>query len=57
MSRVLVVYATRYGSTEQVARAVAAEMEAAGAQVGLAPARRFDGSLLGWDLVVLGAPR
>jgi menaquinone-dependent protoporphyrinogen IX oxidase len=53
--RVLLVYATRHGSTKEVAEAVAAELRAAGAEVeqaaaGSAPAPD------GFDAVVIGAP-
>jgi menaquinone-dependent protoporphyrinogen IX oxidase len=54
MSDVLVVYATKHGSTERVARAVATAMQAAGAQVRIAPAVPFNESLTGWDLVIIG---
>jgi menaquinone-dependent protoporphyrinogen oxidase len=56
MSRVLVVYATKHGSTEQVAQAVAAAVRATGADVRLAPAASSRGPLADTDLVVLGAP-
>lgn len=56
MTRILVAYATRNGSTQQVAEAVATVATASGAQVRLAPAAAIRGPLTGWDLVVLGAP-
>jgi menaquinone-dependent protoporphyrinogen oxidase len=56
MRRVLVAYATKNGSTQQVAEAIGTVMTASGWQVRVAPARSVDGSLAGWDLVALGAP-
>ena len=51
---VLVTYATRYGSTEEVAQAVAAAMREAGAEVEIKPMRDVR-TLEGYDGVVLGA--
>jgi menaquinone-dependent protoporphyrinogen oxidase len=56
MTRILVAYATRNGSTRQVAEAVATTATAGGAQVLLVPAASVRKPLDGWDLVVLGAP-
>jgi menaquinone-dependent protoporphyrinogen oxidase len=56
MSHILVVYATRHGSAQQVAEAVATVATAAGAQVRVAPAASVVDPLVGWDLVVVGAP-
>jgi menaquinone-dependent protoporphyrinogen oxidase len=53
---VLMAYATRHGSTRQVAEAVTAAMREAGAQVTALPARDVRESVAGYDLVVLGAP-
>lgn len=53
---VLVVYATRHGSTQQVAEAVATAARAGGAEVHRLPARSVRRPLGPWDLVVLGAP-
>jgi menaquinone-dependent protoporphyrinogen oxidase len=53
---VLMAYATRNGSTRQVAEAVTAAMREAGAQVTALPARQARESAAGYDLVVLGAP-
>jgi len=53
---VLVAYATRNGSTQQVAEAVTAAMRETGAQVTALPARDVRDSVAGYDLVVLGAP-
>lgn len=52
---VLVTYATRYGSTQQVAEAVAATLRERGLEVELSPTRKV-GSLDGYRAVVLGAP-
>ena len=53
---VLMAYATKNGSTQQVADAVAAALRERGAQVTLLPARAAGESVAGYDLVVLGAP-
>jgi menaquinone-dependent protoporphyrinogen oxidase len=53
---VLVAYATKHGSTQQVAEAVTAVMHEAGAHVTALPARAVRESVAGYDLVVLGAP-
>jgi menaquinone-dependent protoporphyrinogen oxidase len=52
---VLVAYATRYGSTREVAEAVAATLREGGLAVDLQPARKVR-SLEGYRAVVLGAP-
>ncbi len=52
---VLVAYATRYGSTQQVAEAVAATLREGGLAVDLSPMRQVR-SLEGYRAVVLGAP-
>jgi len=49
-------YATKNGSAEQVAEAVAATFQELGAQVTLLPARKARRAVGGYDLVVLGAP-
>lgn len=51
---VLVTYATKYGSTEEVAQAVAMAMREAGAKVEIKPMRDVR-TLEGYDGVVLGA--
>ena len=56
MSRVLVLYATKHGSAQEVAEAVATAVRASGADVHLMPAGSVRPPLVGWDLVVLGAP-
>ena len=53
---VLMAYATKNGSTQQVADAVAAARRERGAQVTLLPARAAGQSVAGYDLVMLGAP-
>ena len=53
---VLMAYATKNGSTQQVADAVAVALRERGAQVTLLPARAAGESVAGYDLVVLGAP-
>lgn len=52
---VLLVVATRHGSTVEVAEAVAEEMRAAGVEVDLRPAKD-DPSPAGFDAVVVGGP-
>ncbi len=52
---VLVTYATKYGSTEEVARAIAETLRESGVAVELLPARNVH-SLGGYCAVVLGAP-
>lgn len=54
MSRVLVAYATRNGSTQQVAEAIGAVALASGAEVRVEPAASVREPLAGWDLIVLG---
>jgi menaquinone-dependent protoporphyrinogen oxidase len=52
---VLVAYATRYGSTQEVAEVVAATLRERGLAVDIQPAREVR-SLEGYRAVVLGAP-
>ncbi len=52
---VLVGYATRYGSTQQVAEAVAATLRERGLEVDIQPMRQVR-TLAGYSAVVLGAP-
>jgi menaquinone-dependent protoporphyrinogen oxidase len=54
-SLVLVGYATRYGSTQEVAEAVAATLRECGLAVDIQPMREVR-SLAGYSAVVLGAP-
>ena len=54
-SLVLVGYATRYGSTQEVAEAVAATLRECGLEVDIQPMRKV-GTLAGYSAVVLGAP-
>ena len=54
-SVVLVGYATRYGSTQEVAEAIAATLREGGLEVDLQLARDVH-SLAGYSAVVLGAP-
>ena len=51
---VLVAYATKYGSTQEVAEAVAATLRESGLKVDIQPAREVR-TLEGFDAVVLGA--
>ncbi|MBN1996684.1 flavodoxin domain-containing protein [candidate division KSB1 bacterium] len=51
---VLVVYATRYGSTREVAKAIGAELRGNGLEVDVRPVREVR-SLTGYSAVVLGA--
>jgi len=53
MERILVAYATKHGSTEQVAAAIARALEAEGSDVDLRPAHAID-DLTQYDGVVLG---
>ena len=53
---VLVAYATKNGSTQEVASAIAASLREHGAQVALLPARAVREPVAGYNLVVLGAP-
>jgi menaquinone-dependent protoporphyrinogen oxidase len=52
---ILVTYATRYGSTQEVAEKVAATLRESGLEVDVQPARKVQ-SLSGYRAVVLGAP-
>jgi len=52
---ILVTYATRYGSTQEVAEQIAATLRENGLEVGLEPARQVR-TLEGYRAVVLGAP-
>ena len=52
---VLVGYATRYGSTQGVAEAVAATLHECGLEVDIRPMREVR-TLAGYSAVVLGAP-
>ena len=54
-SMVLVGYATRYGSTQQVAEAVAATLRECGLAVDIQPMREVH-TLAEYRAVVLGAP-
>ena len=53
---VLMAYATKNGSTLQVAEFIAAVLRDGGEQVTLTPARSVRGPVAAYDLVVLGAP-
>lgn len=55
MTHVIVAYASRYGSTAEVAEAIGKRLAAAGLQVDVTPAREVK-SLDGFDGVVLAAP-
>jgi menaquinone-dependent protoporphyrinogen oxidase len=55
MTQLLVAYGTRYGSTREVAEAVAATLEEQGIETDVKPAREVR-SLDGHDAVVLGTP-
>lgn len=54
-SRILVGYATRYGSTQEVAEAIAAELRQGGHDADVRPLREVR-SLEGYSAVVVGAP-
>ena len=51
---VLVAYATKYGSTQEVAEAIAATLREQGCEAEVRPAREVR-TLAGYDVVVLGA--
>jgi len=53
---VLMAFATRNGSTEQVAGAITVALREVGAQVTALPARAVGESVAGYDLIILGAP-
>src|SRR5262245_1663029 len=53
MTRVLIAYASKYGSVEEVARYVAAVLRDRGAASAVIPAAEVD-ETAGYDLVVLG---
>jgi menaquinone-dependent protoporphyrinogen oxidase len=53
--KILVTYATRYGSTQEVAEKVAATLRESGLAVDVHPAKQVQ-SLAGYRAVVLGAP-
>ena len=53
---VLVAYATKNGSTQQVADAIAETIRSAGARVDCLPARGVRKTIDAFDLVVVGAP-
>ena len=53
---VLLACATKNGSSQEVASAIAASLREHGAQVALLPARAVREPVAGYDLVVLGAP-
>ena len=52
---VLVTYATRYGSTQEVTEAVAASLREGGLEIDIQPVRKVR-TLEGYRAVVLGAP-
>lgn len=56
MNSILMAYATKHGSTREVADAVAATLREGGAKVDVRLAARVRG-LVGYDLVVLRAER
>ena len=53
--KILVTYATKYGSTQGVAEAITEELRTKGHTVDLTPARDVK-SLTGYTAVVLGSP-
>ncbi len=55
LTSILVAYATRYGSTQEVADEIAGTLRERGLEVNLQPARKVR-NLEGYDAVVLGAP-
>lgn len=55
LNSILIAYATRYGSTQEVAKAIAATLHERGLEVELQPVRKVR-TLEGYGAVVLGAP-
>ncbi len=55
VSKLLVAYSTRYGSTRVIAEAVASVLEQKGAQVDVLSVEEVE-SLAGYDAAVIGAP-
>lgn len=55
LNSILIAYATRYGSTQEVAEAIAATLHERGLEVELQPVRKVR-TLEGYGAVVLGAP-
>jgi menaquinone-dependent protoporphyrinogen oxidase len=53
-SKILIAFASHYGSTEQIAQTVAKELNSRGQTVDLQPVRQVT-SLAGYDAVVLGS--
>ena len=53
MTRVLIAYASKYGSVEEVARYVGTVLRDRGASCAVTPAREGE-EVVGYDLVVLG---
>jgi menaquinone-dependent protoporphyrinogen oxidase len=53
-SKILIAYASHYGSTEQIAQAIAKELNNRGQTVDLQPVKQVT-SLAGYDMVVLGS--
>lgn len=56
MSRILVAFATKNGSTQEVAQGIAGTLRELGSEVDLRLAREFRARIEQRDLVVLGAP-
>jgi menaquinone-dependent protoporphyrinogen oxidase len=56
LSQILVAFATKNGSTGEVAAAIAGCLRGSGCDVDLRRARDVTKPVAGWDLVVLGAP-
>jgi len=54
MNGILVVYATKNGSTKAVAEAIATELQGSGAAVDVRPAKAAREPVTGRDLVILG---
>ncbi|HIH92826.1 TPA: flavodoxin [Methanosarcina acetivorans] len=54
-TRVLVAYATRYGSTQEIAEVIVATLRESGLEVDIEPAKEVK-ALEGYTAVVLGAP-
>ena len=56
MTHILVAYATKHGSTQEVAEFIGTVLQEDGADLELCPAKWVRERIEGYDLVMLGAP-